>query len=109
MKKDFIYMLLVLYVMAFSLQSCKEDEIENAVFSLSVDGEEITNLTFGYGQTFVMAVLSSNTGWSLSSDQSWCTLSNVSSVPTEEQYIKISVERNTTDVSRTATIFIHQF
>ena len=66
-------------------------------------------LTFGYGQTFVMAVLSSNIGWSLSSDQSWCTLSNVSSVPTEEQYIKISVERNTTDVSRTATIFIHQF
>lgn len=104
MKKDFIYLLLALYAMAFSLQSCKEDEIENAVFSLSVNGEEITNLTFGYGQTFVMAVLSSNTGWSLSSDQPWCTLSNVSGVPTEEQYIKISVERNPTDASRTATI-----
>ena len=104
MKTKITYLFLLLMTMVLGLQSCKADKVDGAVFSLSIDGQESTSITFGYGQTFVMAKLSSNAGWSLSSDQSWCTLSNVSGNPTDEQYIKIAVERNTTDAERTATI-----
>lgn len=104
MKTKTTYLFLLLMTMVLGLHSCKADKVDGAVFSLSIDGQESTSITFGYGQTFVMAKLSSNTGWSLSSDQPWCTLSNVSGDPTDEQYIKIAVERNTTDAGRTATI-----
>ena len=104
MKTKITYLFLLLMTMVLGLHSCKADKVDGAVFSLSIDGQESTSITFGYGQTFFMAKLSSNAGWSLSSDQPWCTLSNVSGDPTDEQYIKIAVERNTTDAGRTATI-----
>lgn len=103
MKTKIVYLLLLLAIMVFE-SSCKDDEVDGAVFSLGIDGQESTDFTFGYGQTFVMAALSSNTGWKLTSDQPWCILSNISGAPTEKQYIKITVERNTTDDSRIAII-----
>ena len=104
MKTKITYLLLIISTIIVGFQSCKDDKVDGAVFSLSVHGQESTNIMFGYGHTFAMAKLSSNTGWSLSSNQPWCTLSNVSGNPTDEQYIKIAVERNTTDAGRTATI-----
>lgn len=75
MKTKITYLFLLLMTMVLGLHSCKADKVDGAVFSLSIDGQESTSITFDYGQTFVMAKLSSNAGWSLSSDQSWCTLS----------------------------------
>lgn len=103
MKTKIVYLLLLFSIMVLEF-SCKDDKVEGAVFSLSIDGQEKTDFTFGYGQTFIMATLSSNTGWRLTSDQPWCALSNVSGTPTEKQYIKIAVERNTAAASRIATI-----
>ncbi len=104
MKTKITSLLLFLSALAFGLQSCEDDQVEGAVFSLSLDGEEITELTFRYGNSYLMVALASNTGWTLASDQPWCTLSNVSGTATEEQYIKVSVEENTSDQSRTATL-----
>lgn len=103
MKTKIVYVLLFLATMLLG-SSCKDDKIDGAVFSLGIAGQENRNFTFGYGHTFVMAELFSNTGWRLTSDQPWCILSNISGAPTERQFIKITVERNATDDSRMATI-----
>lgn len=103
MKKNYLYLFFI--ALAAIVQGCKDDEIvKGAVFSLSRDGQEITDFTFGYGQGHVMVTLASNTDWTLTSDQSWCKLSNVSGVPTNEQYIKITYERNTEEQARKASI-----
>ena len=66
MKTKITYLFLLLMTMVLGLHSCKADKVDGAVFSLSIDGQqESTSITFGYGQTFVMAKLSSNAGWSL--------------------------------------------
>lgn len=114
MKKKYLYLFFLF--LAATMQGCKDDEvIENAAFSLSRDGQEMTDLTFGYGTSFIMVELTSNTNWTLSCDQPWCTLSNVSGTPTKLQYIKISVERNLAEEKRVANITmnaggnIHQY
>ena len=105
MKKTYLYLFFILFVTALGLQSCKDDDVvKGAMFSLSRDGEEVMDFSFGYGQGHIMVALASNTDWTLTSDQEWCTLSNVSGVPTDEQYIKISYERNTEEQARKATI-----
>ena len=114
MKKNYLYLFFI--ALAAIVQGCKDDEIvKGAVFSLSRDGQEITDFTFGYGTSFIMVELTSNTNWTLSCDQPWCTLSNVSGTPTKLQYIKISVERNLAEEKRVANITmnaggnIHQY
>ena len=103
MKKNYIYLFFILFVTI--LQGCKDDSIVNgAEFSLSRDGQEVTDFSFGYGQGHIMVALASSTDWTLESDQTWCTLSNVSGKATKEQYIKITYERNTGEQSRKATI-----
>lgn len=103
MKKNYIYLFFILFVTI--LQGCKDDSIvKGAEFSLSSNGEEVTDFSFGYGQGHIMVALTSNTSWTLESDQTWCTLSNVSGKATKEQYIKITYERNTDEQSRKATI-----
>ena len=103
MKKNYIYLFFILFVTI--LQGCKDDSIvKGAEFSLSRDGQEVTDFSFGYGQGHIMVALTSNTSWTLESDQTWCTLSNVSGKATKEQYIKITYERNTGEQSRKATI-----
>ena len=74
MKKNYLYLFFI--ILATMFQGCKDDSIvEGAVFSLSRDGQEVTDFSFGYGQGHLMVALASNTGWTLASDQSWCTLS----------------------------------
>lgn len=103
MKKNYIYLFFILFVTI--LQGCKDDSIvKGAEFSLSRDGQEVTDFSFGYGQGHIMVALTSNTSWTLESDQTWCTLSNVSGKATKEQYIKITYERNTGEQARKATI-----
>lgn len=103
MKKNYLYIFFI--VVAALLQGCKDDGIvEGAAFSLSRDGQEVTDFTFGYGQGHIMVALASNTDWTLESDQEWCTLSNFSGVPTKEQYIKITYQRNNGEQARKATI-----
>ena len=57
MKTKITYLFLLLMTMVLGLQSCKADKVDGAVFSLSIDGQESTSITFGYGQTFFMAKL----------------------------------------------------
>ena len=99
-----LYVSLLLTALVLSLQACSDDKVEGAVFSLSHDGQEVTDFTFGYSEMYQLVTLSSNTGWSLTSNQSWCQLSNVSGSATEGQTIRVSVERNTTGQSRTAQL-----
>ena len=104
MKTISLYVSLILTALVLSLQACSDDKVEGAVFSLSHDGQEVTDFTFGYSEMYQLVTLSSNTGWSLTSNQSWCQLSNVSGSATEGQTIRVSVERNTTGQSRTAQL-----
>ena len=104
MKTISLYVSLILTALALSLQACSDDKVEGAVFSLSRDGQEVTDFTFGYSEMYQLVTLSSNTGWSLNSNQPWCQLSNVSGDATEGQTIRVSVERNTTGQSRTAQL-----
>ena len=104
MKTISLYVSLILTALALSFQACSDDKVEGAVFSLSRDGQEVTDFTFGYSEMYQLVTLSSNTGWSLNSNQPWCQLSNVSGDATEGQTIRVSVERNTTGQSRTAQL-----
>ena len=61
MKTKITYLLLIISTIIVGFQSCKDDKVDGAVFSLSIDGQESTSITFGYGQTFVMAKLRSAT------------------------------------------------
>ena len=103
MKKVFTYILLILAAQ-LSLLSCSDDKVDGAVFALKSGTEEVSQLSFAYGEAYVLLALSSNTDWTLTSDQSWCELSNVGGTPTEVQYIKLTVAYNTSEQSRTATL-----
>ena len=48
MKTKTTYLFLLLMTMVLGLQSCKADKVDGAVFSLSIDGQESTSITFGY-------------------------------------------------------------
>lgn len=104
MKTISLYVSLILAALALSFQACSDDKVEGAVFSLSHDGQELADFTFGYGPGYMLVTLSSNTGWSLNSNQSWCTVSNVSGGATEGQTIQVSVQQNTTGQTRTAQL-----
>lgn len=103
MKKEYTYLLFI--VLAIILQGCKDDNVvKGAEFSLSRDGQKVTDFSFGYGQGHIMVSLASSTTWTLESDQTWCSLSNVSGNATEEQWIKITYTRNSEEKARKATI-----
>ena len=51
MKTKITYLFLLLMTMVLGLQSCKADKVDGAVFSLSIDGQESTSITFGYGHS----------------------------------------------------------
>ena len=104
MKTISLYVSLILTALVLSLQACSDDKVEGAVFSLSRDGQEVTDFTFGYSEMYQLVTLCSNTGWSLTSNQPWCTVSNVSGGATEGQTIQISVEQNVTEASRSAQL-----
>ncbi|MCL1615600.1 cellulase family glycosylhydrolase [Bacteroides sp. ET71] len=104
MKTLFSCIKFVLLALALCVQSCSDDKVEGAEFSLSRDGQEVTAFTFGYSEMHQLVTLSSNTGWSLNSNQPWCTLSNVSGNATEGQTIRVTVLRNTTGQTRTAQL-----
>lgn len=94
----------ILLAIALGWQSCSDDKVEGAEFSLSRDGQEVTEFTFGYSEMYKLVTLTSNTGWSLNSNQPWCTLSNVSGDATEGQTIRVTVAQNTTGQTRTAQL-----
>lgn len=94
----------ILLAIALGWQSCSDDKVEGAEFSLSRDGQEVTELTFGYSDMYMLVTLTSNTGWSLNSNQPWCTLSNVSGEATTGQTIRVAVQQNTTGQTRTAQL-----
>lgn len=102
----YIYFL-ILAAMALCLKSCSDDSVEGVEYSLSRDGQEVTGLSFGYSGMSMLVTLSSNTDWSLISDQPWCTVSNVSGRATEGQTIQVSVEQNSTESSRTARLTLN--
>ncbi|HIZ01090.1 MAG TPA: cellulase family glycosylhydrolase [Candidatus Bacteroides merdipullorum] len=104
MKTLFSYMKFILLAIALGWQSCSDDKVEGAEFSLSRDGQEVTELTFGYSDMYMLVTLTSNTGWSLNSNQPWCTLSNVSGEATTGQTIRVAVQQNTTGQTRTAQL-----
>lgn len=104
MKTLSLYVYLILMATVWSLQACSDDKVEGAEFSLSRDGQEVTELTFGYSDMYALVTLESNTGWSLNSNQSWCTLSNVAGEATTGQTIRVAVQRNTTGQTRTAQL-----
>lgn len=95
---------ILITVIALGWQSCSDDKVEGAEFSLSRDGQEVTEFTFGYSEMYELVTLTSNTGWSLNSNQPWCTLSNVSGDATEGQTIRVTVAQNTTGQTRTAQL-----
>ena len=64
MKTISLYVSLILTALALSFQACSDDKVEGAVFSLSRDGQEVTDFTFGYSEMYQLVTLSSNTGWS---------------------------------------------
>lgn len=103
MKKVFTYILLIIATQ-LSLLSCSDDKVDGAVFSLKSGTEEISQLSFAYGEAYVLLALSSNTDWTLTSDQPWCELSNVAGTSVDVQYIKVSVAYNNGDQNRTATL-----
>lgn len=98
---------LILAAMALCFKSCSDDSVEGVKYSLSRDGQEVTELSFGYSEMYMLVTLSSNTDWSLTSDQPWCTVSNVSGGATEGQTIQVSVKQNSTESSRTARLTLN--
>ena len=46
MKTKITYLFLLLMTMVLGLHSCKADKVDGAVFSLSIDGQESTSITF---------------------------------------------------------------
>lgn len=94
-----------------SLFSCKSEDstgspIESACF-ITVNEQSVSQIEVDNKASALKIFISANADWKLESDSEWCRVSNLSGNPTAEatpKEVTISIEKNTTDKSRTAHI-----
>jgi len=75
-----------------------------SAFNLDIIDIDTSNLEFTSGSGSKSLKITSNTSWTVSSDQYWCSVSPTSG--SGDRSIKVSVEENTSTSARTATITV---
>lgn len=100
--KSYTYNIILMLLLIIN-QSCTEKQL-NKNARLEINGNNITEINFGYAEEYTIVKIISDTDWTLSCNESWCTISNTSGKKTNGQYIRINVKRNTSEETRNAII-----
>ncbi len=100
MRKDFIKIIVFFFFIAGSVNSCKPEEVVQP--ELTIAKEE---LSFSNEAGKSMLAIKTNVKWSVSSNESWCSLSPVSGEPGTKQ-IAVSVSKNESVTMREALITV---
>lgn len=85
---------------SFLMSSCKGDDALTPEITLAKD-----QITFDTNAGTTTLAFKTNTAWTLSSSETWCTLSPTSGEAGTKQ-IKVTVTRNNSEAARTATLTV---
>lgn len=113
MKKQFNNMMIALLaiILPIAASSCSDSDDSEAVtpeLTITFNDVEISTLDFYGNSGYKMVSIRSTVEFDLSVDADWCQISNRGGSPTLTDYqtvwLKISVDKNTTNSIRTATL-----
>ena len=103
-------MVLLAVILSTSITSCSDSHSESVTpeLTITVDDTEISSLDFYGNASSRMVAIRSTVDFDLSVDQDWCQISNRGGSATKTDYqtlwLKISVDKNATNTTRTATL-----